>query len=109
MVLWEKSIRRLWHRVTAHTSLSPSEPVADPAHSEGGNHAADGKHGHRQGPVHGEDVWGGSQILADVSQGWDCALCASLEERAILPRGIGGISVWGDDAQHAPVVRFYHL
>lgn len=99
----------LWHRVTAHTSLSPPEPITDPAHGEGGDHATDGEHGHGQGPVHGEDVWGGSEVLTDVIWGWQCALCASLEEGAILPRGIGGISVWGENAQHTPVVRFYHL
>lgn len=37
-------------------SLSPPEAVADPAHGEGGDHATNGKHRHRQGPVHGEDV-----------------------------------------------------
>lgn len=99
----------LWPRVRARRSLSPPEPVADPAHGEGGDHAPDGEHGHGQGPVHGQDVWGGSEVLADVSWGWECALCASLEERAILPRGIGGISVRGDNAQHPAVVCFYHL
>lgn len=105
MVLWEGF--GLWHR--AHTSLSPPEAVADPAHGEGGDHATDGEHGHGQGPVHGEDVRGGGGVLADVSWGWERALCASLEERAILPRGIGGVCVRGDNAQHAPVVCFYHL
>lgn len=49
-------MRRVWAVAQSDTSLSPPEPVADPAHGEGGDHAADGEHGHGQGPVHGEDV-----------------------------------------------------
>lgn len=103
MALGEKSIRRVWAVAQSPRSLSPAEPVADPAHGEGGDHATDGEHGHGQGPVHGEDVWGGSGVLAGVSQGWECALCA------ILSGGIGGVSVQGDNAQHPPIVRFYYL
>lgn len=100
-------------RLTAHKVLSPPQLVADPPHGEGGDHAADGEHGDGEGPVHGEDVRGGGKVLTGV--GWGCvrALGATpglhAGDSAILPRGVGGMSVQGGDAQHTPVVGFYHL
>lgn len=102
-------------RLTAPKLLSPPQPVADPPHGEGGDHAADGEHGDGEGPVHGEDVRGSGEILPGVSWGRERALGGTPGLRAgdgdgaILPSGVGGMSVQGDDAQHAPVVGFYHL
>lgn len=94
---------------------SPPQPVADPAHSEGGDHATDGEHGDGEGPVHGEDVRGVGEVLAGVGRGCQRALSATpgLHARdgdgAILHRVIGGMSVQEGDAQHTPVVGYYHL
>jgi len=102
-------------RVMAHKVLSPPQPVADPPHGEGGDHAADGKHGDGEGPVHGEDVQGGGQVLAGVARRRERALGAAPGLRAgdgdgdSLPRGVGGMSVQGGNAQHTPIVGFYHL
>lgn len=103
-------------QVAAHKVLSPPQPVANPPHGEGGDHATDGEHGDGEGPVHGEDeVRRGGEVLAGVSRGCDRALGATPGLRArdgdsaILPGGVGGMSVQGGDAQHTPVVGFYHL
>lgn len=102
-------------RVTAHKVLSPPQLVADPPHGEGGDHTTDGKHGDGEGPVHGEDVRGAGRVLADVSRGHRRARSAAPGLRdgdgdiAVLPGGVGGVSVQGSDAQHTPIVGFYHL
>lgn len=103
-------------RVRAHKVPSPPQPVTDPPHGEGGDHAADGEHRDGEGPVHGEDeVRGGAEILAPVSRGCQRALGATPGLRArdgagaVLPGGVDGMSVQGGDAQHTPIVGFYHL
>lgn len=101
--------------------FSPPQPVADPAHGEGGDHAADGEHGHGEGPEHGEDVRGGGRVLGGCKHPLGAAPSPRARDGAghgagdgagdgaVLPGGVGGQPVHGDDAQHARIVGFYHL